>query len=308
LDSVSVRVDEDPETGLLKLGVYFTNERFVLWDAKPEKIGDIDLETGLVVMQGKLGARYSFLSTVQNESNRIGTDWEAFYTDKTFAGSSFEQISSGGIGLRNGVVARHLAMGEVGVGEGLTEKAFNDVISLTSSADNLAWQSVLFSVTAPIEVGAGMLRFRALSLPKGTGTSAVKWGSNASKRGFFYEGVMSTEAHRLWRNAKTIDTFHEGVATSIKTIDLTATSYAGRGAFRSKLRQYACKLSQFAGTQRTRGGVVIDAVDAADVSSRVLKVGVQRGQVDARVYMEFIEAYNYAKSLDVPVHIWLVEL
>ena len=69
-----------------------------------------------------------------------------------------------------------------------------------------------------------------------------------------------------------IDAFENGVATSIKSIDLTAVTYQAPDALASKLTGYVDKLANFSG-----GQVGEVAVDSATVTSKVLKLVVPEG-------------------------------
>ena len=73
-------------------------------------------------------------------------------------------------------------------------------------------------------------------------------------------------------NFPVIDDFVNGVATSIKSLDLTAATYQNGAALTRKLTEYATKLSQFQGARW--GGV---AIENAEIQGRVLLVALERG-------------------------------
>ena len=68
---------------------------------------------------------------------------------------------------------------------------------------------------------------------------------------------------RLPPNFKTFDKYKEGVATSIKSLDTTAPSYAKPGAIESRLRGYINGAADFPGY--TRGGMTLRSEDITKV-------------------------------------------
>lgn len=76
--------------------------------------------------------------------------------------------------------------------------------------------------------------------------SASIWSKNWAERGRAAEDVLG---RNLSRNFETIDKFENGVATSIKSIDLTAKTYQDSGALVSKLNQYVSEVAAFKGSK-----------------------------------------------------------
>jgi hypothetical protein len=74
-------------------------------------------------------------------------------------------------------------------------------------------------------------------------------------------------------NFPVIDDITNGVATSVKTIDLTAQTYVNStSALKSTIRSSAQQLANFEGAEV--GNI---EVKASDITSKVLKIGVQPG-------------------------------
>jgi RHS repeat-associated protein len=105
-----------------------------------------------------------------------------------------------------------------------------------------------------------------------TAASTV-WDLGWATRGGVIEQMLGAN---LPRTFPVIDAFENGVATSIKSIDLRAATYQAPDALASKLTGYVDKLEGFSG-----GRVGDVAVDGADVSSRVLKLAVPAGGVSS---------------------------
>jgi hypothetical protein len=80
---------------------------------------------------------------------------------------------------------------------------------------------------------------------------------------------------RIW-NFPVIDDFVEGVATSVKSLDLTGKSYQSVARLTSQLAKYADDLSTFTGADW--GGVKITQ---AMMKQRVLVVGFEKGAVSS---------------------------
>jgi RHS repeat-associated protein len=104
------------------------------------------------------------------------------------------------------------------------------------------------------------------------------WRLNPFARGRAIERfILGRPANIPVSNFPVIDDFANGVATSIKSLDLTADSYQAASALSGKLGEYASKLSTFAG--RTWGGFT---VQGNQIAQRVLVVAFEQGAPTAR--------------------------
>lgn len=119
------------------------------------------------------------------------------------------------------------------------------------------------------------------------------WNLPPSARGFAIERMLGGN---LPAGFKTIDKFIKGIATSIKSIDLTAKSYQKSGALFSRLKSYVNKVAGFNGASMGNR-----TIKASDITSRSLEVGVQKGAATAAEKAEIDAAIAYGRSKGVSV-------
>jgi hypothetical protein len=116
------------------------------------------------------------------------------------------------------------------------------------------------------------------------------WNLGLAARGFAIERTILGRLPNISTkvaNFPVIDDLLNGVATSIKSMDLTAKSYRSATGILNKLSSYAKDLSQFAG--RNWGGI---EVTAAQMQKKVLLVAVERGAAtpaQQQVLKDFVE-------------------
>lgn len=112
------------------------------------------------------------------------------------------------------------------------------------------------------------------------------WDLGWSQRGLEIEAQLGGN---LPRSFPTIDEFRNGVATSIKSVDLTATTYQDTGALTSRLERYVDKVAEFRG--KSFDGVTIRA---RDVTQRVLHIAIQPGvaTADQRAVLQQLAQYG----------------
>src|SRR6266481_5728294 len=112
----------------------------------------------------------------------------------------------------------------------------------------------------PLSYGASCFRISSCSA-RFAATKALNCSSTVSSR---------------YPNFKTIDDFSNGVATSIKTIDLKADSYKSISQLKATLRSYTRAISNF-------NGAKMGAIDIREnqINARVLRVGVEPGAATA---------------------------
>lgn len=108
-----------------------------------------------------------------------------------------------------------------------------------------------------------------------------------------------------WKNLKgnfpTIDKFLNGVATSIKSIDLKAKSYQNANALYSRLKGYINQVAKFKG-QRWNGVTIQEE----DITKRALDVAIPQGASKSQV--EAIQkAIEYGKNNGVQVNIHVIQ-
>jgi RHS repeat-associated protein len=114
------------------------------------------------------------------------------------------------------------------------------------------------------------------TLGQGTlGTRAVQsvWGLGWAARGQQIEAALGAN---LPSSFPVIDRFTNGIATSIKSMDLGATTYQSIGSLASKLNSYIDAVAGFAGARF--GGA---AVDASQITARELQLAIPTGGASA---------------------------
>ncbi|HEV7651439.1 MAG TPA: hypothetical protein VGP26_25080 [Actinophytocola sp.] len=117
------------------------------------------------------------------------------------------------------------------------------------------------------------------------------WAKNWSTRGLEIEAELGGN---LPRSFPTIDKFENGVATSIKSVDLAAPTYQNAGALTSKLEGYVDKAAGFNGA--SWDGTVIRA---RDVTTRALEVAIQPGVASPTQLAVLDQLRQYASSKGV---------
>jgi RHS repeat-associated protein len=95
------------------------------------------------------------------------------------------------------------------------------------------------------------------------------WTLGLKPRGLAIEAQLGGN---LPASFPTIDRFADGVATSIKSIDLTASSYQNASSLTSLVNGYINKVAEFSGANW--GGV---SVQAAQIQTRVLNIAIPHG-------------------------------
>jgi RHS repeat-associated protein len=114
-------------------------------------------------------------------------------------------------------------------------------------------------------------------------------------RGWAIEAALAAKfGGGLPRNFPTIDRFLNGVATSVKSMDLMSKTYQNTARLTSTLTGYIDKLAQFNGARL--GGV---RVEGGAITQRVLEVAVQAGAATPAQTAALQQAAAYAKEHDV---------
>jgi len=132
-----------------------------------------------------------------------------------------------------------------------------------------------------------------------SGGKASVWGMEASARGFAIEDMLGGN---LPKNFPVLDKFADGVATSIKSIDVTAISYNKGNALLSTLKGYVNKLSNF--TYGSTGGMTI-TID--DITTKVLEVAIQPGKASLNQWEQIAKAMQYARDNSIDLKLKLIK-
>ena len=124
------------------------------------------------------------------------------------------------------------------------------------------------------------------------------WSLPWLERGLIIEEQLGKN---LKGNFPTIDKFLNGVATSIKSIDLKAKSYQNANALYSRLKGYINQVAKFKG-QRWNGVTIQEE----DITKRALDVAIPQGASKSQV--EAIQkAIEYGKNNGVQVNIHVIQ-
>jgi len=153
------------------------------------------------------------------------------------------------------------------------------LVDQSSSFAGKAWATlgILSSFTAP-----------------GTGVAA-EWSLSPFVRGRVFENIYG--ANLGW-NFPVIDRFMNGVATSIKSLNLNAKTYQNMGALASKLRGYVDDVAGFMGADW--GG---DLVEQSKILSRQLQVIIPQGSLTDEASRVFQEVTDFAKNVGVKLNV-----
>ncbi|HEX8411725.1 MAG TPA: RHS repeat-associated core domain-containing protein [Thermoanaerobaculia bacterium] len=154
----------------------------------------------------------------------------------------------------------------------------------------------MYAVGGLTALGAGGVFFAPGS---GGGLAAGAFRLHPIARGNFIETALATAfGGGLPRTFPVIDRFLNGVATSVKSMDLMSKTYQNANRLMSTLTGYVDKLANFNG-----GAVGQTVVRGSDVTTRVLEVVVQRGAANAQQMETIRKAAEYAKQNEVQLKV-----
>lgn len=128
------------------------------------------------------------------------------------------------------------------------------------------------------------------------------WSLNALQRGRAIENMLGADAS--WaRNFPTIDKIENGVATSIKSMDLTASSYQKGNSVLNTLKGYVDSLSSF--SSKTWGGTRV--IEGQSYTSKALELAVQTGKGSESQWSQINQAIKYAQDNNINVTIRFIK-
>lgn len=122
-------------------------------------------------------------------------------------------------------------------------------------------------------------------------TSSV-WGANALQRGLAIEKMLGGN---LPANFPVIDKLENGIATSIKSIDVTLSSYNKGNGLLNTLNGYINKLSNF--TSGTHSGFTVE--QGVNFTSKSLEVAIQPGKASLSQWEQIAQAMKNAKEVGI---------
>ncbi|MBO9203609.1 MULTISPECIES: DUF6443 domain-containing protein [Niastella] len=154
------------------------------------------------------------------------------------------------------------------------------------------------------EIGTGVFSlftagyFSVAGVNMGSGGTSI-WEFGDAMRGKLAERYLGSNLPYAF---KTFDRFENGIATSIKSVDL-AKSYKTSGSLYSTLKGYIDDIMFFDKPYKLQGVTV----DPKDIARRVLQLGLQPGQGSAAQWSEIGKAIQYAAENNIHFIISFVE-
>ena len=129
------------------------------------------------------------------------------------------------------------------------------------------------------------------------------WSQNPYERGREIESILGGN---LPGNFPVIDKFVNGVATSIKSVDLTSASYQSASGLKSLLTGYVKSLSGFSG--RSWAGAQVGTNATNQILSRTLEIAIPRGSVTATQQTVMNQIVQNSLSATNPVTVKFIPL
>ena len=128
---------------------------------------------------------------------------------------------------------------------------------------------------------------------------AEAWKLGWAARGRYFEDRLGRTLHP---NFPAIDKMPDGIATSIKSIDLNAKTYQVPNSLSYRLNNYVDEVEGFNGDRW--GG---DEVKEIDITGRAINIAVPKGSMTEEQRAVFEEARERARKLPRPVDIIVTE-
>jgi hypothetical protein len=168
-----------------------------------------------------------------------------------------------------------------GIVQGLTAEAPGAIFGIVGDA---------FKVNSVV-IGVDAAATSANGVDAAANASSV-WSMAPVQRGFKIEEMLGGN---LPKNFPVVDKFVNGVATSIKSVDLSAATYQDSKTLYSTLSGYLNKLADFSG--RTWGGAVVK-----NMSAKELLIAVPKGATteQANVLSQIVD-YGKQEGINVTI-------
>ncbi len=129
--------------------------------------------------------------------------------------------------------------------------------------------------------------------------AAAAWKLGWADRGWYFDVRLGRTLHK---NFPVIDKIPNGIATSIKSIDLRTASYQNVTTLTKRLSEYAGEVSEFAGDQLGE-----DIVRLSEIKGRALSLAVPKGSMTETQKAVIEEVRRWARTLKNPVDIIINE-
>jgi hypothetical protein len=173
------------------------------------------------------------------------------------------------VGDKLGYEALNAALGDIlepGTDKHARQEILNGIEPYAHAESGRGHASELLNVASLLLLGV------APPLPA-VGAASAAWRLGWAARGMYFSKLLGAN---LPDTFKVIDAFSNGVATSIKSIDLSAATYQGAIRLTYRLNEYIDKLALYKGGQMGSW-----LVKSSDVTNRVLSLAVPRGSMTA---------------------------
>jgi hypothetical protein len=128
---------------------------------------------------------------------------------------------------------------------------------------------------------------------------AAAWKLGWDLRGRYFEVRLGRTLHE---NFPVIDKIPDGIATSIKSIDLNAATYQNAAGLTGRLQKYVSEVSEFVG-----GRLGNDVVELSDIKGRALSLAVPKGSIMETQKAVIENVRRWARTLNNPVDIIINE-
>ena len=128
---------------------------------------------------------------------------------------------------------------------------------------------------------------------------AAAWKLGWDPRGRYFEMRLGRTLHE---NFPVIDKIPDGIATSIKSIDLNAAAYQNATGLTRRLVDCVVEVSEFVGDSFAN-----DVVRFSDIKGRALSLAVPKGSITKTQRAVIEEVRRWAITLDNPVEIIITE-
>jgi hypothetical protein len=128
---------------------------------------------------------------------------------------------------------------------------------------------------------------------------AAAWKLGWAARGRYFEARLGRELHE---NFPVIDKIPDGIATSIKSIDLNAPTYQDAGGLTRRLVKYVGEVSEF-----EEGQLAEDVVLPSDIKARALSLAVPKESITETQRAVIENVRRWARQLGNPVEIIINE-
>ena len=125
----------------------------------------------------------------------------------------------------------------------------------------------------------------------GTAPRANPWQLGWGARGDYFSEALGANLPRTFR---VIDRFADGIATSIKSIDLRAATYQDAQRLTYRLNDYVDRLARFEGDEMN--GI---SIRPTDISGRVLDIAVPKGSITETQRAAIVSAKSRARAFGI---------